>query len=194
MRLLYIALVLITSSVASATQITGTLEKEANGRIFLRAEAQQCPRYSIKANSNDAEGDLTKLQTGDAITASGVLNAFSCSAVIESIDFVGLKKMLGYWHSAEGLYSIPSFNSLVFYPSKPQACLDCGLQNSNSIEFRYSLTPSEGKDWVLFLSDASSTSFATIRFTRLKAVIRFYDSETGKATRTLTLSKWGNLP
>ncbi|MFV8259238.1 hypothetical protein ACNQKP_15635 [Bdellovibrio bacteriovorus] len=193
MRILLFVLILISGFAAhSARPISGTVERDASG-VYLRADSS-CVRYLIDTKSTDADISVRKLSTGDTLTASGVLDSSTCTAVIESVDYVGLRKMLGYWHSADGLITVRDFNSLSFYPITLN-----DFQNGQSysevdpIVYRYSMTPSDGKDWVLFLSDSTSTTFATIRFNKSRATMKIYDSDTGNVTRTLYLNKWGNL-
>lgn len=193
MRILLFVLILISGYAAhSARPISGTVERDASG-AYLIADSS-CVRYLIDTKSPDAEANIRKLTTGDTMTASGLLESNTCTAVIESVDYVGLRKMLGYWHSNDGLISVRDFNSLSFYPISLS-----DFQNGKTyseidpIVYRYSMVPSDGKDWVLFLSDSTSTTFATIRFNKSRAVMKIYDSETGNVTRTLHLNKWGNL-
>ncbi len=61
------------------------------------------------------------------------------------------------------------------------------------INYRYSVTPSNGKEWVLFLSNDTGTTFATIAFVKDTATMKIFDSETGNLKKTLRLAKWGNL-
>lgn len=193
MRFLVFVLILISGSVAlSARPISGTVERDISG-TYLRADSA-CVRYLVISTNSDTELSLRKLSTGDTLTASGKLSADNCTASIESIDFVGLKKMLGYWHSSDGLISVQDFTSLSYYPINLK-----DFQNGRTyaevqpVNYRYSITPTSGKEWVLFLSDRNSTTFATIRFSKSRATMRIYDSENGNITRTLRLNKWGNL-
>nr|BFD59468.1 hypothetical protein CKG001_15750 [Bdellovibrio sp. CKG001]BFD62848.1 hypothetical protein BdHM001_15290 [Bdellovibrio sp. HM001] len=193
MRILLFVLILISGSVGfSARPLSGTIERDITG-TYLRADSA-CVRYLVESESQDTEANIRRLSTGDTVTASGVLDPNSCVAYIESVDYVGLKKMLGYWHSSDGLLTVRDFNSLSFYPISVkdfQKGQDYAI--IDPITYRYSVTPSTGKDWVLFLSDATSTTFATIRFNKSRATMKIYDSETGNVTRTLHLSKWGEL-
>lgn len=196
MRIFYFVLILFTGSLALAARpVVGTLQRGDKGLSLITQSG--CQTYSISTKSEDAEFNLYKLQSGDVITATGLLDEATCEAALESIDFVGLKQLLGYWHSSAGLFSIGSFTSLTFYPNDKT---DISTEEEpeffapvSPVNFTYSVTPSEGKDWVVFLSDKSSTVFATIRFNKTRATMKFYDSETGKITRTLYLSKWGTL-
>lgn len=193
MRILLFVLNLMTGMAALASgTVMGTVEKDSAG-TYLVADAS-CKRFQIQTISTDAEISIRKLSTGDSLTASGSLNTETCVAEIESVDYVGLKKMLGHWHSTEGLMTVRDFNFLSFYPTASSESRKYPFYvMAYSIDYRYSLTPADGKDWVLFLSDTNTTTFATIRFRGNRATMKIYDSETGKVNRTLYMSKWGNL-
>lgn len=180
------------STAISAPPISGTIERDTTG-IYLRVN-DKCPRYLISSKSEDASQSIRKLSNGDTITATGLLDLETCTAVVETIDYVGLKKMLGYWYSEQGIMTVRDYTSLSFYPINIR-----GLQQSSDfrtadpINYRYSVTPSEGREWVVFLSDDTSTTFATIQFKNDNATMKIYDSENGNVKKTLRLSKWGNL-
>ncbi|WII70881.1 hypothetical protein QJS83_10455 [Bdellovibrio sp. 22V] len=193
MRFLLFVLSLVSTCMASAaTPVSGTVVKDPSG-VYLLAD-NGCYRYLVDTKSEDAAESLRKLASGDTITASGLLDKDTCTAVIESIDYVGLKKMLGYWYSQEGVITVRDFKSLNFYPINMK-----DFQNGSAISvvepvrYTYSITPSGGKEWVLFLSDSTSTTFATIQFNKSNATMKIYDSETGNINKILRLSKWGNL-
>lgn len=193
MRSLIFVLSLFASTVAlSAQPVMGTVVREFPG--FRLIGDQSCRRYIIETKTPEAANNLAKLSSGDNITATGFLDKGKCTAVIESIDYVGLKKLLGHWYSSEGIMSVRDFNSIRFYPIK----LNDFKNNDNyksaaPIDYRYSVTPTEGKEWILFLSDKRGTSFSTIQFNKETVTVKIYDSETGQITKTLRLAKWGNL-
>ncbi|UOF02155.1 hypothetical protein [Bdellovibrio reynosensis] len=194
MRLLLFVLSLTVSVGAFASQpLVGNVERNTNGVVLITNSAT-CYRYTINAQTEDAAISIRKLSTGDAVTASGVLNDDSCTAHIDSIDYVGLRKMLGYWYSDEGIITVKDFNSLSYYPIKlKEFQLGISFRTADPINYRYSVTPSVGKEWVVFLSDTKSTTFATIQFNKGTAVMKIYDPDNGEVTKTLRLAKWGDL-
>lgn len=193
MRSLFFVLSLVVSSVAlSAQPLVGTIERDG-ANIYLRV-GNKCARYLISSKSEDAAEVIRKLSSGDTLTATGLLDSETCTAVVESVDYVGLKKMLGYWYSQDGIMTVRDFDSLSFYPINLKDFQNgADYRTADPINYRYSVTPAEGKEWVMFLSDNTSTTFATIRFSKASATMKIYDSETGDIKKVLRLSKWGNL-
>jgi len=198
MRFILFVLSLMASSAALASQpIIGTIGKDTSGYYLTVNKDQICPKYSIEPKSQEAIDGVRKLSAGDNITATGLLDHETCNAFIESIDYVGLKKLLGYWYSHAGIITVRDFSSLSFYPINSRTFQNgVFYRTADPIDYRYSVTPTEGKEWVIFLSDKKSTTFATIQFSKDSkgsAVMKVYDSDNGKVIRTLYLSKWGNL-
>lgn len=181
--------------VAFANPLAGDII-ETDGQLYLHIPNSECPRYEMVARNDDTTAHLRKLSVGDLINASGFLDSAQCKSFIESIEYVGLKKLLGYWYSKAGIITVRDFSSLSFYPMNASDLKDDGNPSQRTgepITYRYSVTPAEGSEWVVFLSNSKSTSFATIKFTRKNIIMKIYDSENGKILQTLRLSKWGDL-
>lgn len=189
MRILLFVLTLASSALAFAvpsvsSSVAGTVQRKGPS-IFLQS-SDSCGLYLLKTTSPDAQAALNKLAPGDTLTGTGTFDTKACVANIDSVDYVGLKKMLGDWISSEGSLSVHDFNSLSFYPGTQS---DLDYANSPSIEYKYSVTPSNGKEWVLFLSDCKSTTFATIQFSNNLAIMKIFDSDSGNVTKTFFLSR-----
>ncbi|MEN0057340.1 MAG: hypothetical protein AAGB31_00790 [Bdellovibrio sp.] len=194
MRYFAFVLIVITSSFASAFQsLSGTVTRTSSDLYIVISNAH-CSRYLLVGANEDADNSIRKLSAGDILTASGTLHESTCKASLTSVDYVGLKKLLGYWYSNEGIFTVRDFNYMSFYPMNiKNAQSDPEYYTGDPISYRYSITPSEGKEWVMFLSDKESTTFATLQMYRGYATMRIYDSDTGQMKKTLRLSKWGEL-
>lgn len=198
MRFILFVLSLMASCIAPASEpIVGMVERDASGYHLKIDKDQTCAKYKIEAKFQDVIAGLQKLSAGDTITATGILSHETCSAFIDSIDYVGLKKLLGHWYSRAGILTVHDFNSMSFYPISIKTFHNAAFYKAEDpIDYRYSVTPTEGKEWVVFLSDKKSTTFATIQFIRGSqgsAVMKIYDSDNGKVIRTMHMAKWGNL-
>lgn len=166
---------------------------QLQGNLFLSLP-QKCNRYRLLPKNNEASAHLRKLGSGDVITATGLLDHQNCQAFVESVEYVGLRRLLGYWYSKSGIITVRDYSSLSFYPvSKAHLPGPLAEQTGDPITYRYSVTPSGGKEWVVFLSNAQGTSFATLRFAGRTVTMKIFDPETGDLHQTLRLSKWGEL-
>ncbi|WP_413584270.1 hypothetical protein [Bdellovibrio sp. HCB274] len=189
MRLLFFVLTLVTSAVVASAQTVGGTVALKGQQMFLKTD-DPCNNYLVASNNETALSALVKLAPGDVITATGKKNPAHCTVSIESVEYVGLRRMLGNWYSSEAVINVQDFNTMKFYAA--QKISETGNKDYKSIsqtpiEYSYSLVPSSGKEWVMFLSDSKSTTFGTIQFHRGSAVLKIYSSDTGALNKTLIL-------
>lgn len=190
-NLIFVLTLILSSGALAAESVIGLLEKEAN-EYYLRLVKDQ-PRFKIVTTSADAQESLKKLSSGDFVTGTGEIKAETLEISLESIDYVGIKKLIGTWHSQDGMFEITSFDHMNFYPyvyNPKKATKQFRINISKAQEYKYSMTPTQGREWVLFLSDTKSTTFATIQINQGSARLKMYDSETGDITKSLRLTKW----
>ncbi|WP_413574645.1 hypothetical protein ACLVWU_10485 [Bdellovibrio sp. HCB290] len=189
MRLLFFVLTLFTSAVVASAQTVGGTVALKGQQMFLKTD-DPCNNYLVASNNETALNALIKLAPGDVITATGKKNPAHCTVAIESVEYVGLRRLLGNWYSSEAVINVQDFNSMKFYAAQKIS------ENGNTvykyisqtpIEYSYSLIPSAGNEWVMFLSDSKSTTFGTIQFHRGSAVLKIYRSDTGALNKTLIL-------
>ncbi|MEK2688558.1 hypothetical protein [Bdellovibrio sp. GT3] len=181
MRLLFFVLTLVTSAVAIAANTVGGTVALKGQQMFLKTD-DPCNNYLVASNNEIALSALVKLAPGDVITATGKKNPAHCTVSIDSVEYVGLRRMLGSWYSTEAVITVEDFNSMKFYAAEKDH-----KWSQTPIEYNYSLVPASGKEWVMFLSDSKSTQFGTIQFSRGSAVLKMYSSDTGALNKTLIL-------
>ncbi|MGZ3743846.1 MAG: hypothetical protein ACXVB1_14400 [Pseudobdellovibrionaceae bacterium] len=147
--------------------------------------------YQTHALNRNVEDNLKRFENGDFIIGSGVLDVVNKKINIESVDYVGLRRLLGSWRGTDGIMVFKDFSTMSFTPQLSDI-------NENKIgnnitnyqkEFRYSMSPSDGNEWALFVSDDKGTSFATMEITKKSVIMKIYESESGKIVRTLTLGR-----
>ncbi|HWU44733.1 MAG TPA: hypothetical protein VN132_14875 [Bdellovibrio sp.] len=195
--LLFVLTFVMATGTIAAQPLRGTLLKSGQD-LFLQSN-DACGKYRIDSKNDDVTNILIKLAPGDSVNATGDFDTDKCVAAIESIDYVGLKRFLGNWISKEGLITVHDFSTLSLYPAVPSPINNDPAAKSSNFsvfkpqEYKYSVTPSDGKEWVLFLSDTQSTTFATIQFAKEAAVVKIYDSENGNVNKVLILSRAGTL-
>lgn len=188
MKLLFFVLSLGFSSMAlSAQQITGKVERIQYSAYLQTSAPQSCHKYRIEANSEEAAGNIEKLSTGDALTASGVYDNRACRVLIDSVDYVGLKDLLGLWYNDDGYVHVHNFTTISVHSIQFRK-IKAG-EKVNTVDFRYSVTPSSGNEWVVFLSTPKSTTFATVNLKKTSATVKIFDSENGSIVQTINLKK-----
>jgi hypothetical protein len=189
MRFLIFVLTAMMSAGAFAAQPVGGVVAIDGRNMYLKSE-DPCHRYLVVSKSESSLSALVKLAAGDFFTATGLKNPGDCTVSIETVEYVGLRRMLGNWYSRDAVINVQDFNSMKYYPA--QSVVTKGDRvytqvSANPVEYNYSLVPGSGKEWVLFLSDSKSTTFGTIQFDRGTAVMKINNSITGEVIRTLLL-------
>lgn len=185
----YIFFLLVTFSfqfVLGAQAFSGFMTKKGSDYFFTPKSSELF--YKITTTSSDVTDSLARLDNGDFIAGNGTLDTTNKKLDIETVDYVGLRKLLGPWIGSDGTMIFKDFSTMRFTPRFREFKMDSQL-TSYQKEFRYSITPSDGNEWGLFLSDDKSTTFATVEFTKNKVIMKIFESESGKIVRTLKLER-----
>lgn len=185
----YILFLLATFSfqfVLGVQAFSGYLTKRGGDYYFTPKSSELY--YKIVPLAFSVQDSLNRLENGDFISGNGSLDTINKKLSIESVDYVGLRKLLGPWVGTEGTMVFKDFSTMRFTPRFREIKMDSRLTNYQK-EFRYSISPSDGNEWALFLSDDKSTTFATVEFTKNKVIMKIFESESGKIVRTLKLER-----
>jgi hypothetical protein len=145
--------------------------------------------FNLEPRDADTSKQLAKLNTGDLLSATGTLTQKS-HMIVDSIDFVGLKKLLGLWKSEESVFNFKDFSTVQFYSLSDPDPQDAYPSNKIKLyNFKYSLGPSSGDTWKLFFTDDRSVILTSIEFQKNSAKLMVFDSETGEERGTINLQK-----
>ncbi|HEY8270146.1 MAG TPA: hypothetical protein VIG33_04610 [Pseudobdellovibrionaceae bacterium] len=168
----------------------GYLTKNDGNYYFTPASADSF--YKVHALTHNVEENLKRFENGDFIIGSGSLEAANKKINIESVDYVGLRRLLGMWVGTDGIMIFKDFSTMSFTPPFS------GVKEDNKVrpsltnyqkQFRYSMSPTDGNEWALFVSDDKGTSFATMEFSNKNVIMKIFESESGKIVRTLKLER-----
>ena len=176
---------LLMSWAASAISLQGVIDKGPQG-TFMEITGQ---KYKIKiAKDQESISQLTqqtlnKLESGDFISAQGKVE--SSTVIIQQIDFVGLNKILGSW-SAEN-QDIFNFETYFDLKLHTQQVKSLGPRNS-TIALKYSMAPSQGKKWSLFMVGNKKIILGELKFVRQKIKITLLNQQTGETAQQITLT------
>lgn len=109
---------------------------------------------------------LKKLKIGDFISFEGSQDDISKRIKFFSINFVGLKDLIGIWYNTEKqiCIDIQSFTNLTLY-SSPTAT-GCTISNTNSLKnLSYTVNPEIKNQWVALVTEEETTFLADFSFT-----------------------------
>lgn len=156
--------------------IHGSVRVENGNFTFIDKDSSET--YSLRAYTDVALQALSKLKNKDNI--SGTATLVEQTLLLESVEFVGLHRLLGYWQSSdttETLVNFKDFSRVSFH-----------LPNSNS-ELSYAIAPSTGDSWRVFFAGKNSVVLGSLMVSDSVASIEFFDPNNGETTRVLDLQK-----
>lgn len=97
--------------------------------------------------------------------------------MLEAIDFVSLRRLLGEWQDESSRVSFEDYSRVKFE------------MNGNIRMFLYALSPGANNSWRIYLTDQSSIALGSLIVEGSKATLEFYDPQTGEVAQSLHLSK-----
>lgn len=184
-----VSFLLITSANGFAQEsgqvtITGTLIKNLTPDNWLGLKTSSGHIYKIKSDGSEANETLLKLEEGDLVSGFGQIDNSSKVAMIQSLSFIGLKRLLGFWWTSMGFAEIRTFSEMNFY-NQSLFKTDSPLKKS----YQYSISPTLSTSWVIFLSDDKNVYYTSMIFQGNKAQMKMYNPETGVLTKTIDFTR-----
>lgn len=158
----------------SSVSISGQIFKVDTGYSFL--DSVNGHQYKLVAGTDSAKRSLEKLNDGDAIKGSAQL--IQETYVVQSVDFVGLQRILGLWKTKSTVVNFVDFSQVQFH-----------VPGSLS-SYHYAISPTNTTDqWQVYFSDSSSVVLGSLSVDDQRAVIQLFDTETGNVTSSYELRK-----
>ncbi|OQW48577.1 MAG: hypothetical protein A4S09_04045 [Proteobacteria bacterium SG_bin7] len=187
------AVTFVTSMATQASPIYGFVEV-TDHRYLLHQDAET---FEIQSANTEVSKTLGRLRTGDYLAFEGYISPAQRKAVIQSMDWVGLQRLLGFWKTRDKkLVEFSSFTTLKFHHGNPTEIFyrDRRPRSENDlISVSYRVAPSVGASWSLFIANQGNYKLGRMVFNDKEITISFFDSETGKITKTVTLQKVSNI-
>lgn len=162
-----------------AITLAGFLVKLSNGEFNLVSSEDKQIREILPSNV-DVVNQLNKLDDRDFIVGTGEVR--SGKILLDSVDFVGLHRLLGVWMSDSIMFNFRSF-SLVNMSWGDE------VNVGKTAQLNYSIAPTSFDSWQIFFSDVTQVQIATLTVDRQKARLDFYDKDTGEISKTYLLRK-----
>ncbi len=166
---------LITDNAWATTKINikGYLVLESDPYRFI--EADTLKSYKLRAATDVAKKAIMKLNNFDGIT--GVATLYDDQTLLlESVEFVGLRRLLGKWKAEKEIYQFVDYNRL-----------QVSSATDKKTNMSYALSPGVGDSWRLFFTDDQSVTLGSLEIQNEKAQIQIFDTDTGSVLKTLPL-------
>lgn len=164
---------------AFADHVEGHLHRDSSGvSIHLTTNHKS---YKLTSVTTEVQEVIGRLGSFDFVRGQGQVRADQ--VVLETVDFIGLKNLLGAWSLAGGAfvtfkdflnasYTIPDF----FYPDRVE-------------DYTYSLAPGESKAWRILVSNGSWVSVGYLEINKNKLKVQFVDLKTGNLKKPLEMTR-----
>ena len=180
----FILLLLLAFSEAHATKILGLVKHKSNQICLHIAETNKT--YKLMAQTAEVQKSLDKLKDGDLISGQGQLKLVNNTIALNSINYVGLKKILGLWISKDQFnYDFKDYENLSL--SAPI------LSQANDITYR--VTPGDNDNWSIIFLNSNSVKVGKISFisqappAESELQIFLYDAASGGVTQEIYLNR-----
>ena len=164
--------------------VSGLLIRDSQERLSLKVVNNKT--YAIITESEDVLHDLLRIRSGDFLVAQGVIN--NDTFLLKSIEMVGLRKLIGLWGTSDRIpkvFSFLDFNNLTihndsFFSQNP---------SQENRTFDYSVSPSFGESWTIFLSQDRANFSGTLVFHESQLKLNIVDKRTGNVVHKLKLKR-----
>jgi hypothetical protein len=184
MKLLVSAVLLSISIFAKAAIYEGDVQK-TRSQTYIVNKADN--KKYLLVNSTSLLGvHLAKLNTGDFISVEGTGNTSQKTITVKSINYVGLRNLIGSWVSNEPYcYNFVNHNLFTVTRKINERCTQ-----ELASEYTYLVNP-HAQSWVVLVSGEYNSYVGDIHLLNNQSLeIDLYDSESGAILRQLSLRKY----
>jgi len=184
-----ITFVLLMSYVnAMASPIQGTVHVGVDRVLNLVINNKN---FAIKSQSVAVAQDLSRVGEGDLIVAEGYYSLASQIVYINSIDWVGLNRLLGHWRTDDWkVIEFKNYTQLYLYNTSLSNVKEFSptVTESTRHDIQYRVTPGTGNYWSLLLSGDRHVYIGELLLFDKTIALRIYD-DSGKFLKQLNLSR-----
>lgn len=172
------------SPLVLAEQIEGHLHRSNNElSIHLNKDNKT---YRLASLTTDVKDVVARLENYDFVRGQGEIR--NDQILLETIDFIGLRQLIGGWSLDGGsfltfkdflnaTYSVPDF-----------------IFSKEVEQYTYSLAPGESKSWRILVSNGQWVSVGYLDLKKDRLKIQFIDIKTGQLKKPIELTRKYSTP
>ena len=131
---------------------------------------------------------LRYLKDGNYITATGTVYPEQKAVVLDSVESLGLKELLGSWRANTRLeiFTFENFNSMaISYISFPNSG---PIELNKSVKLSYVVTPEDRNRYSIYMTDQRSVMLGSLRIGDRQMTLEVFDNDTGRVSDNISLS------
>lgn len=164
----------------------GGLVSKSGPKILFNYVADN-QQYSLVGSTPIISTYLNKLKTGDYVSIDGSKNDLEKTLIVNSINYIGLKDLLGFWMSDDNslCFNFVDFTEFsVYQQSSEKKCLI-----STKKSYTYFVSPTTNS-WALLFGNEQISYVGDLKVGSPRSIqITLYDSLSGNALRYLHLRR-----
>ena len=182
MKLMAILLLLNFPVLAIAANYEGIVKKSSEA-VYL-VDPSSGEKYLL-TGSVALQANFKMLTSGDFVSVDGTRSTTKGTITAKSINYVGLKKLLGVWSTEDAFcYNFISYNNLIVTRKVNGQCT-----SNYPSEYTYLINP-QSRVWTVLISGENNSYVGDLYLPNSDTLeIDLYDSETGAILRQLSLRK-----
>ncbi|MGE0763772.1 MAG: hypothetical protein AB7N80_10885 [Bdellovibrionales bacterium] len=159
---------MLGANYAAGIELTGTVNIRNSTYWLIQKDGS---RIRLNGATQQITGALRQLRNQDYLIASGVLR--TDLMLVHEIQFVGLKRILGWWIAADGsAVEIKDFNHIYWHQMDKKT-----KQLAPAYKIDYALAPYERQHWSLFMVRQGRPLTGRLKATAKKLDMEFWSSE-----------------
>ncbi len=183
-KVFLISALLLTSFYTWAAPINGVISFKENKVCLFFSQTNKT--YIIEAQTPEVESHLKKLKAGDMVNGQGRMDLLQNKVSLNSINYVGLKKLIGHWVSQD------QFN--YFFKDYENLSVSAPIL-SQANYWTYRVSPGDHDDWSIIFLNQDSAKVGKMMFHPKKNFkkgelqILLFDPNSGGVIQNITLSR-----
>lgn len=171
-----------------AANFSGFVSRGEKTKILVNLSTLN-KKVLLATNNPEIQAQLSRLKSNDFISIDGYLDDEKTSLVINSINYVGLKDLVGNWMGDDDYcYKFKDFYTMSIYNKNEKGkCVfaTAGLAR----EFSYFANPTRDA-WSLLLSDNDDSYLMDLTLkSKSSAELSLYDSKSGDIIRQIKMKR-----
>lgn len=185
MRLFVLTFSVLVGLSCSALTFDGTISKSRTGISFVNRTDKK--KYQLTGATPIISTHLAKLSDGDFLSVDGSRDLNSLLLTVNSINYVGLKSLIGTWYGDDSYcYNFANNTDFSISHRSGRRCLP-----SQDLSYTYLLNPdAQTSSWTMLVSGEYGSYVGDLKVNGPVSVsIELYDSESGEVLRHLNLTR-----
>lgn len=185
MRSIVLTIAVLVGVNCWALTFEGTISKTKTSVAFLNKSDNK--RYDLTSGTPLIATYIAKLSDGDFVSVDGSRDVVESRLTINSINYVGLKSLIGTWYG-DNDFCYNFMNNTDFNVSRRSGrrCMP-----TSDFTYTYLLNPdSRNQGWVMLVSGEYRSFVGDLKIVSAStARLQLYDSETGEVMSSLNLTR-----